>query len=249
VQDEIIRVAALCFGEMGYRATTLDTIAARAGLSKVTLYHHVSSKEDLLCRVFERTIESLRSGLRRIVAAPVPVDEKLRRIVRYQVTLLATHRPFLAVFFSEEGGLPPPMARRVAREKRAWDRTIEGVVREGIGRGVVRGLDPTLLVFAIDGMCNWLAKWYRPDGRCSPEEIADTFVDLLEHGYLTAAAASDPTLHRIARSLATLERRLRPAASGRDLDRDGERPAGAAVAGRGRRPARGRQARVSARHR
>lgn len=37
-------------------------------------------------------------------------------------------------------------------------------------------------------MCNWLYKWYRPDGKLAPEQIADVFVDLLEGGYLRRAA-------------------------------------------------------------
>lgn len=215
VEEAIVRAAATCFGEMGYRATTLETVAARAGISKVTLYKYVPGKEELLCRVFERTIATFRTGLRKIVEQDLPVDEKLRRIVAYQVTLLAGHLPFLTVFFSEEAGLPPAMARRVAREKRDYDAAIERVVREGIEAGRFRPIDPRLLVFAIDGMCNWMHKWYRADGRLRPEDIAAVFVDLLERGYLApappagAAAAGDvaAALRRIEERLARLERR------------------------------------------
>ncbi|MGH7278981.1 MAG: TetR/AcrR family transcriptional regulator, partial [Candidatus Rokuibacteriota bacterium] len=160
VQEEIVRVAATCFGEMGYRATTLDTIAAKAGISKVTLYGYVGGKEELLSLVFERTIESFRTGLRQIIEQRLPADEKLRRIIRYQVTLLAGHLPFLTVFFSEEAGLPAPMAARAARAKRDYDSAIERVVRDGIHDGLVRDLPPTLVVFGILGMCNWLHTWY-----------------------------------------------------------------------------------------
>ena len=62
VLDEIVRAAAAAFGEVGYRTATLDAIAERAGLSKVTLYRYVSSKEDLLSLVVERTIPSLMAS-------------------------------------------------------------------------------------------------------------------------------------------------------------------------------------------
>lgn len=221
LQDEITRAAAECFGEIGYRATTLDAVAARAGVSKVTLYRHVRSKEELLGRVFDRTIEAFRGGLRRIVAERLPPDEALRRIVRYQVTLLTTHLPFLRVFFAEEGGLPPEMARRVAREKREYDRTIERVVRDGIDAGRLRALPPTLVVFGALGMCNWLHTWYRPDGGLTAEQIASVFVDLLERGYLAPArAAASPedvagALRRLDARVARLDRRLRALAPAR----------------------------------
>ncbi len=228
LHEEIIRVAALCFAEVGYRATTLDTVAAQVGISKVTLYKHVPSKEELLCRMFERTIRSFRAGLRHVVEQPLPADEKLRRIIRYQVTQVATQLPLLRVFFSEEGSLPTAMARRVAREKREYDRAIERVVGEGIAEGRVRKLPPTLLVFGLLGLCNWLHKWYRPEGPLAPDEIARVLTDLLERGYLepppgTPGGELAGRLDRIDRRLATLERRSRPGVErpGRDVVKSG----------------------------
>ncbi len=213
LREEIVRVAAKCFGEMGYRATSLGTVAAEVGISKVTLYKHVTSKEELLCRVFDCTIETFRAGLRHIVGQPLPADEKLRRIIRYQVTLLASHLPFLRVFFSEESGLPGPMARRAAQEKRDYDRAIEEVVREGIAEGTFRHLPPTPMVFGVLGMCNWLYKWYRPDGALSADDIASIFIDLLERGYLSHPRSSGGAgiaagLDRIEQGVARIERRL-----------------------------------------
>jgi AcrR family transcriptional regulator len=211
VLDGIVRSAATAFGELGYRAATLDAIAERAGLSKVTLYRYVSSKEELLSLVVERTIDEFQQGLRRIIAEHRPADDTLRRIIRYQVTLLAEHLPFLTVFFSEEGGLPAPMAARSARAKREYDQAIERVVREGIEAGLFRDLPPNLVVFGLLGMCNWLHKWYRPDGKRSAEEIADVFVALLERGYLSPAPdarPADDTLSRIEARLGRLETAL-----------------------------------------
>jgi len=208
--NEILRVAATCFGEMGYRATTLDTIAAKAGLSKVTLYRYVKSKDELLSLVFERTIESFRAGLGELIEQRLPADEKLRRIVRYQVSLLASHLPFLKVFFAEAAGLPGPMAARAARARREYDRAIERAYRDGVDEGLFRDLPSTLVVFGILGMCNWLHEWYQPEGRSSPTEIADVFVDLLERGYLKPGGATRgdrvaATLERIEARLAKLE--------------------------------------------
>lgn len=208
--EAIVGAAAVCFREVGYRATTLDTVAERAGVSKVTLYRYVASKEELLWRVFERTIAHFQQGLRALLRQRASPAETLRRILRYQVQLVTGHLPFLTVFFSEEGGLPSALARRVARAKRAYDRAIERVVRAGIRRGELRDLDPTLVVFALLGACNWLYKWYRPGGRLSPEQIADVLVSLFEEGYRRRDATSDATaraLERLEARLASLERR------------------------------------------
>jgi len=39
--------------------------------------------------------------IKRIVAQDLPVQEKLRRIIRFQVTYVATHKSLVQVFFSE----------------------------------------------------------------------------------------------------------------------------------------------------
>jgi AcrR family transcriptional regulator len=210
VLDGIVRAAATAFGEVGYRTATLEAIAERAGLSKVTLYRYVSSKEELLSLVVERIIDEFQRGLRRIIAERRPANETLRRIIHYQVELLAEHLPFLTVFFSEESGLPAPMAARATRAKREYDQAIERVVREGVEAGLLRDLPPRLVVFGLLGMCNWLHKWYRPDGKRSAAEIADVFVALLEHGYLARVTRDDDALTRVDQRLARLEAALAP---------------------------------------
>ena len=171
--------------------------------------------------VFERTIDSFRAGLAEIIGQRLPADEKLRRIVRYQVALLASHLPFLKVFFAEEAGLPAPMAARAARARREYDGAIERAYRDGVDEGLFRDLPPTLVVFGILGMCNWLHEWYKPEGRSSPTEIADVFIDILERGYLKANGTSlrgdgiSSTLERIEARLARLETPARRRAVGR----------------------------------
>src|SRR5919106_3797020 len=84
-EESILQAAAACFGEQGYRATTLEMVAERLGLSRVTLYRYCPSKEELLIRVFERTIAIFRQGLHQICTQDIPPEEKLRQIIRHQV--------------------------------------------------------------------------------------------------------------------------------------------------------------------
>ena len=206
-EESILQAAADCFGEQGYRATTLETVAERLGISRVTLYRYCRSKEELLIRVFERSIAIFQQGVRQICEQAVPPEEKLRQIIRHQVRLMADHRSFLTVFFSEEGNLPADMAERSRAERRVYDSLIEEVIQEGIDSGRLRPFPPTLLSFAILGMCNWLYQWYQSDGPLAADEVARIFIDLVEHGYLR----SDPQqeilarLERIEKSVAALQ--------------------------------------------
>ena len=55
----IIEAASLLFGEQGFGATTVDQIAARAGIAKGAVYHHFATKEAVFEAVFEAVSEVL----------------------------------------------------------------------------------------------------------------------------------------------------------------------------------------------
>lgn len=47
-KDKVFQTAARLFYQHGYRAVGVDTIAAEAGIGKMTLYRHYPSKDDLI---------------------------------------------------------------------------------------------------------------------------------------------------------------------------------------------------------
>lgn len=47
------------FGEIGYAATSIEGIAARAGVTKGAVYHHFSDKAQLFRKVFERVMDEM----------------------------------------------------------------------------------------------------------------------------------------------------------------------------------------------
>ncbi len=214
LEQEIIRVAAEGFSARGYRATTLDDIAQKVGISKVTLYRHCHSKEELLIKVFERTIAVFHEELHRICAQKIPPEEKLRQVIRHQVRLMADHHDFLAVFFSEENHLPPEMAERARREKRDYNHLIDGVIRQGLRQGNLVSIPPQILTFIILGACNWLYQWYRPEGELSTDEVARLFIMILEKGYLRQSQPEEDSLterlERIEKELSSLRQQLVP---------------------------------------
>jgi AcrR family transcriptional regulator len=52
--SEVLAAARKLFAEAGYAATSLDAIAAAAGLTKGAIYHHFSSKQEVFRAVYEQ---------------------------------------------------------------------------------------------------------------------------------------------------------------------------------------------------
>ena len=56
-RDEIIVVAGQLFMQYGFQATTMDRIAANAGISKLTLYNRFRNKDEVFAAVIEQKCE------------------------------------------------------------------------------------------------------------------------------------------------------------------------------------------------
>jgi AcrR family transcriptional regulator len=211
VRDQILRTAADLFRERGYRATTLDHIAARLGMSKASLYTHFRAKEAILATISRETIETFTRELGLVLDSDLSPEDKLRRIVRGHVRFVIANRSFLTVFFSEEASLPPRFARGLAARKDRYDKGVESVITDGIRRGVFRDVPPRLVVFGLLGMLNWLYKWYNPRGPWGAEEISSAFLALVEGGLLRRPRRAPPLrrrLERLGRELDDLARAL-----------------------------------------
>jgi len=78
--------AIVAMSEQGYHGTSVRDIADRAGMSSASLYHHFSSKQDLLFRITDRGIEALvRKTEDALQASPEDPAARLRAIVRVHV--------------------------------------------------------------------------------------------------------------------------------------------------------------------
>jgi TetR/AcrR family transcriptional regulator, cholesterol catabolism regulator len=211
VREHILQTAADLFRERGYRATTLDHIAARLGMSKASLYKSFHAKEEMLAVISRRTIETFTRELALVLRSNLTPEEKLRRVVRDHVRFVIANRSFLTVFFSEEANLPARLARALAQQKDRYDKGIESLVVDGVKQGVFRDVPPRLVVFGLLGMLNWVYKWYNPRGRWGAEEISSAFLSLVEGGLLRRARggpALGRRLSRLRRDLQMLERAL-----------------------------------------
>ena len=64
VRDRIIAVARQCFAKYGPRRTTMEDIAAAAGIARPALYRYVSSRDEIIERVIIERVEELGETLR-----------------------------------------------------------------------------------------------------------------------------------------------------------------------------------------
>lgn len=84
----ILEAAVAEFRQSGYETTSMDRIAAQAGVSKRTVYNHFPSKEALFAQILERLWESSLEGQDLTYRADRPLRPQLLELVNQKLRLL-----------------------------------------------------------------------------------------------------------------------------------------------------------------
>ncbi|ALE77808.1 TetR/AcrR family transcriptional regulator [Pseudonocardia alni] len=169
----VLALSAEIFSRRGFRATSMNEIAAAVGLSKPTLYHYFRSKEELLVRLYSDVLdESLVLARETLAAAGSPL-EAIRDLIASRVAYTCRHQSLLKVCFEEEHELPVELAGEVLRRRRAFEDVFLTALRDHLAAhpGALTGMTPKVYMNMCLGAANWSYKWYRPDGRSTPEEL------------------------------------------------------------------------------
>jgi len=174
----ILRAAAAQFHARGFEGTSMLEIAAAAGIRKSSLYHHFRSKQELLFEILRHTVDMALAGLREIAGADRPAAERLRLAVRHHVLNLVEDLDNVACFVEEGRALAAEHREAYIAQRDAYERCFRQIIEDGAASGEFAPVDARLAGFAILGMCNWMVRWYRPDGASTPEDVAAQFGDL-----------------------------------------------------------------------
>ncbi len=85
----ITRAAQELFTAHGFEATSIDDIAARAGVAKGAVYHHFQSKEQIFSRVFEQMTAALAAQVVAAAAKGAGMLDRFRRATLKYLTSIA----------------------------------------------------------------------------------------------------------------------------------------------------------------
>lgn len=157
----LLEIAVGEFIARGYDATSMEHLAHAAGITKSSFYHHFASKEALLRAALEHALDRLFAILDEPGAARgAPVD-RLRHIVRRQVTVLVEELPYVTLLLRVRGNTETE--RWALERRRAFDAHVAALVREAVVAGALRAdVESWLAARLLSGMVNSIVEWHRP---------------------------------------------------------------------------------------
>jgi AcrR family transcriptional regulator len=177
---EIDQVASELFHANGYAATSVRDIAKALDIQAASLYAHVASKDDVLWSIVERAADDFERAAERALADTNAGDavERLAALVEAHVEVVTADPGRSSVFVTEWRHLAPERRAAVADRRDAYEARFRGAIEDGVGVGAFAATDPALAARFLLTALNGIATWYRPEGRLSPDRIADHYVEL-----------------------------------------------------------------------
>jgi AcrR family transcriptional regulator len=185
--ESLLAVAVTVFNERGYDGTSMEDLSRRLGITKSSIYHHVDSKEELLSLALDRALDGLFAVVAEIGGADAvsagdqasagdePAIERLERLVRGSVAVLADRLPYVTLLLRARGNTATE--RRALARRRQFDQIVADLVKQAERDGDIRpDVDPAITARLLFGMVNSLVEWYRPGGRgaaAGPQALAD----------------------------------------------------------------------------
>ena len=189
---EILAAALALFADRGFAATRLDDVAARAGVTKGTLYLYFDSKEELFKAVVrQELVPNLERAEALVAGSAAPSLDLLEQLVRNFARIIGSPLGAIPKLVLTEAGNFPDLARFyreavVERGKALFRRVIE----RGVAAGELQPVDTentvTCIVAPLLVAALWRHSFERHAGRdLDLDALCRAELDLLRRG-LTA---------------------------------------------------------------
>jgi AcrR family transcriptional regulator len=194
--QELLAAALDLFVERGYAAARLDDVAARAGVSKGTLYLYFTNKEELFKAVVRENVLPVIGEAEGIIEAfEGPSAELFRQIAlgwweRIGNTKLSG---ITKLIMAESSNFPEVTQFYHDEVITRSNAMIMRMLERGIARGEFRPVDVSQAVSVVIAPMLMLMMWKHSFSACGGQISADqylkTFIDLFLNGLLTDKAA------------------------------------------------------------
>ncbi|WP_210640210.1 MULTISPECIES: TetR/AcrR family transcriptional regulator [unclassified Pseudomonas] len=159
-REAILQAAIAEFRSSGFEITSMDKIAATAGVSKRTVYNHFPSKEELFAEILNRLWNSITAEQDTPYNSKKPLREQLRTLLQAKLHMLADDnfldlaRIAIAATIHSPERAQDMVARMGQREEglTAW-------IRLALADGRLKPVEPAFAAQQMHGLLKTFAFW------------------------------------------------------------------------------------------
>ena len=189
-REAIIQAAISEFRAHGFDVTSMDRIAASAGVSKRTVYNHFPSKEELFAEILSQLWTRVSAELDIPYRADQPLREQLRQLLQGKLQLLADDNFLNLARVAIAATLhSPDRARNMVERMGEREESLTTWIRAAQADGRLKPVDPTFAAQQMHGLLKSFAFWPQismgqpPLTAQAQTQVAESAMDLFLAGY------------------------------------------------------------------
>lgn len=157
-QTQIIHAAIKVFSKYGIDGTKMELVAKEAGIGKGTIYEYFASKESLLEKMIQFSVETYRLGLKENITQGSNIEEKLLNCTRYNIEFFHMHLDMLRMAM-QVNALSPAMREYMIAECKGIFDFYQDMLQEAKVKGELhKELNIELAVYLINGTIDQFVK-------------------------------------------------------------------------------------------
>jgi AcrR family transcriptional regulator len=179
---QIEGIATELFRKKGYAATSMRDLAQAVGMEAASIYSHIKNKEALLSSICFRLADAFMDAKKEMELQTMPAPLLLQKAIEAHVRVITNNLDASAVFLHEWRHLSPePLAEFIALRK-AYENYLIRIIQQGKEEGKFQFEDEKIAVLSLLSGLNWIYDWYKPEGKLTPEQVAQNLSNLLLNG-------------------------------------------------------------------
>ena len=166
--------ASQLFRQKGYERTTVRDIASAVGIQSGSIFHHFSSKEDILRAVMSEALLYFTELLRDAIELASDTKGKLRACIlsELQFTVAPDTTAVMSLLISEWRCLSEPAQQDILVIRDRYEQLWMDVLQDAQTEGLVSG-DAFVIRRLLAGAIHWTPHWFQLEGEMSVEDLAE----------------------------------------------------------------------------
>ena len=183
-REELLELAAAMFAERGLRATTVRDIADAAGILSGSLYHHFSSKEEMVDEVLRSFLDWLFDRYQHIIDTEPNPLARLEGLFMASFDAIEHHHAEVVIYQDEAKRLSGQerfgyIDELNRRQRKMW----VDLLNEGIEQGYFHPDIDVDLVYRFIRDTTWVSvRWYQPGGPLTAEQVGRQYLSIVLGG-------------------------------------------------------------------
>ncbi|MFJ5238518.1 TetR/AcrR family transcriptional regulator [Pseudomonas neuropathica] len=159
-REAIIQAAIAEFRANGFEVTSMDKIAATAGVSKRTVYNHFPSKEELFAEILNQLWARISAEQSVVYNRDQPLRDQLRQILQAKVQLMADENFLTLARVAIAATIhSPERAQNMVERMGEREEGLTVWIRAAQADGRLKAVDPEFAAHQVQGLLKTFGFW------------------------------------------------------------------------------------------